>query len=301
MGHLRPEHVLRRPGQPDGARPRGGRLEQRQRGRARRRDGPAGARHRHRRLGAHPGGGLRRRRPQAGASARSRPRASSRWSRASTRSGRWRARSPTARSRTPCSPARPCPAPRLRGLRVGVLTAVPDLAPPEAEPARDERALAHAERLRDARRGRPRGLAPGSGGRHVGGLLRRRPRPPTPRPSPAGATSTGRRSAPSSTRRSGSPPRRPRRAAGRCTPGGRGPTREPDVDLVVSPHARLRRAAAGRRRRARRAPGGLRLHARRSATSAGPRSRSARCSSPGATPTSSCGAALALEECQGGW
>jgi aspartyl-tRNA(Asn)/glutamyl-tRNA(Gln) amidotransferase subunit A len=41
------------------------------------------------------------------------------------------------------------PQPRLRGLRVGVLTAVPDLAPPEGEPARDERALHHAERLRD--------------------------------------------------------------------------------------------------------------------------------------------------------
>jgi aspartyl-tRNA(Asn)/glutamyl-tRNA(Gln) amidotransferase subunit A len=43
----------------------------------------------------------------------------------------------------------PVPEPRLRGLQVGVLTAIPDLAPPEAEPVRDDRALAHAERLRE--------------------------------------------------------------------------------------------------------------------------------------------------------
>jgi aspartyl-tRNA(Asn)/glutamyl-tRNA(Gln) amidotransferase subunit A len=36
----------------------------------------------------------------------------------------------------------------LHGLRVGVLTAYPDLGPATAEPARDERALDHAERLR---------------------------------------------------------------------------------------------------------------------------------------------------------
>jgi Asp-tRNA(Asn)/Glu-tRNA(Gln) amidotransferase A subunit family amidase len=40
------------------------------------------------------------------------------------------------------------PAPAIAGLRVGVLTAHPDLAPAEAPAARDERALAHAERLR---------------------------------------------------------------------------------------------------------------------------------------------------------
>jgi aspartyl-tRNA(Asn)/glutamyl-tRNA(Gln) amidotransferase subunit A len=39
------------------------------------------------------------------------------------------------------------PEPRLRGLRVGVLTAHPDLGPPVAEAARDERALAYAETL----------------------------------------------------------------------------------------------------------------------------------------------------------
>lgn len=40
------------------------------------------------------------------------------------------------------------PQPAIDGLRVGVLTAHPDLAPPEAPAARDERALVHAERLR---------------------------------------------------------------------------------------------------------------------------------------------------------
>jgi aspartyl-tRNA(Asn)/glutamyl-tRNA(Gln) amidotransferase subunit A len=63
---------------------------------------------------------------------------------------------PMARTVADCAVAHailtraPVPAPRLRGLRVGVLTAVPDLAPPEAEPPpRDERALGHVERLRD--------------------------------------------------------------------------------------------------------------------------------------------------------
>ena len=40
------------------------------------------------------------------------------------------------------------PEPAVAGLRVGVLTAYPDLAPPEAPAERDERALVHAERLR---------------------------------------------------------------------------------------------------------------------------------------------------------
>jgi aspartyl-tRNA(Asn)/glutamyl-tRNA(Gln) amidotransferase subunit A len=40
------------------------------------------------------------------------------------------------------------PAPAIVGLRVGVLTAYPDLAPPEAPAERDERALVHVERLR---------------------------------------------------------------------------------------------------------------------------------------------------------
>jgi aspartyl-tRNA(Asn)/glutamyl-tRNA(Gln) amidotransferase subunit A len=40
------------------------------------------------------------------------------------------------------------PEPAMAGLRVGVLTAYPDLAPPEAPAERDERALVHAERLR---------------------------------------------------------------------------------------------------------------------------------------------------------
>jgi aspartyl-tRNA(Asn)/glutamyl-tRNA(Gln) amidotransferase subunit A len=42
----------------------------------------------------------------------------------------------------------PVPEPRMRGLRVGILTAVPALAPGADEAVRDERALAHAERLR---------------------------------------------------------------------------------------------------------------------------------------------------------
>ena len=42
----------------------------------------------------------------------------------------------------------PVPEPAMAGLRVGVLTAYPDLAPPEAPAERDERALVHAERLR---------------------------------------------------------------------------------------------------------------------------------------------------------
>jgi Asp-tRNA(Asn)/Glu-tRNA(Gln) amidotransferase A subunit family amidase len=40
------------------------------------------------------------------------------------------------------------PAPRVRGLRVGVLTAFPNLAPATSEAERDERALADADRLR---------------------------------------------------------------------------------------------------------------------------------------------------------
>jgi Asp-tRNA(Asn)/Glu-tRNA(Gln) amidotransferase A subunit family amidase len=40
------------------------------------------------------------------------------------------------------------PEPALRGLRVGVLTAYPDLGPADTEAARDERALAFADRLR---------------------------------------------------------------------------------------------------------------------------------------------------------
>jgi aspartyl-tRNA(Asn)/glutamyl-tRNA(Gln) amidotransferase subunit A len=40
------------------------------------------------------------------------------------------------------------PAPAIAGLRIGVLTAYPDLAPPEAPAERDERALVHVERLR---------------------------------------------------------------------------------------------------------------------------------------------------------
>jgi aspartyl-tRNA(Asn)/glutamyl-tRNA(Gln) amidotransferase subunit A len=43
----------------------------------------------------------------------------------------------------------PVPEPRLSGLRVGVLTAYPDLAPATERAARDERALADAERLRE--------------------------------------------------------------------------------------------------------------------------------------------------------
>ena len=42
----------------------------------------------------------------------------------------------------------PVPEPGMRGLRVGLLTAVPDLAPVASAGPRDERALAHAERLR---------------------------------------------------------------------------------------------------------------------------------------------------------
>jgi aspartyl-tRNA(Asn)/glutamyl-tRNA(Gln) amidotransferase subunit A len=42
----------------------------------------------------------------------------------------------------------PIAEPGMRGLRVGLLTAVPDLAPVAAAGPRDERALAHAERLR---------------------------------------------------------------------------------------------------------------------------------------------------------
>jgi len=40
------------------------------------------------------------------------------------------------------------PAPAIAGLRIGVLTAYPDLAPPAEPAARDERALVHVERLR---------------------------------------------------------------------------------------------------------------------------------------------------------
>jgi aspartyl-tRNA(Asn)/glutamyl-tRNA(Gln) amidotransferase subunit A len=40
------------------------------------------------------------------------------------------------------------PAPAIAGLRIGVLTAHPDLGPPAAPAARDERALAHVDALR---------------------------------------------------------------------------------------------------------------------------------------------------------
>jgi aspartyl-tRNA(Asn)/glutamyl-tRNA(Gln) amidotransferase subunit A len=40
------------------------------------------------------------------------------------------------------------PQPAIAGLRIGVLTAYPDLAPPDEPADRDERALLHAERLR---------------------------------------------------------------------------------------------------------------------------------------------------------
>jgi aspartyl-tRNA(Asn)/glutamyl-tRNA(Gln) amidotransferase subunit A len=40
------------------------------------------------------------------------------------------------------------PQPAIAGLRIGVLTAYPDLGPPEAPAERDERALAYADRLR---------------------------------------------------------------------------------------------------------------------------------------------------------
>jgi aspartyl-tRNA(Asn)/glutamyl-tRNA(Gln) amidotransferase subunit A len=43
----------------------------------------------------------------------------------------------------------PVPEPRIRGLRVGILTSVPDLAPSTAEPERDDRALVHAALLRE--------------------------------------------------------------------------------------------------------------------------------------------------------
>ena len=61
---------------------------------------------------------------------------------------------PMARSVADCAlayavlTASEVPAPWLRGLRIGVLTAFPDLGPPEAEAERDERALGYADRLR---------------------------------------------------------------------------------------------------------------------------------------------------------
>jgi aspartyl-tRNA(Asn)/glutamyl-tRNA(Gln) amidotransferase subunit A len=42
----------------------------------------------------------------------------------------------------------PVPEPRIAGLRVGILTAIPALAPGAGEPARDDRALADADELR---------------------------------------------------------------------------------------------------------------------------------------------------------
>ena len=61
---------------------------------------------------------------------------------------------PMARSVADCAlahavlTATAVPAPALAGLRVGVLTAHPDLGPPEAPAQRDERALAYADGLR---------------------------------------------------------------------------------------------------------------------------------------------------------
>ena len=127
------------------------------------------------------------------------------------------------------------PAPAIAGLRIGVLTAYPDLGPPEAPAERDERALAHVEHLR----------ALGARGRASSRCRCRRatrgpsstPTPPwrTRRPSPAGATSTGRSSGPSSTTPSRSPPSRATRAAARCAQWRARAAREPDVDLVLAP------------------------------------------------------------------
>lgn len=61
---------------------------------------------------------------------------------------------PMARTVADCALAhgvltgRPVPEPRLAGLRVGVLTRLPDVAPPAGEAVRDERALAFADELR---------------------------------------------------------------------------------------------------------------------------------------------------------
>ena len=92
------------------------------------------------------------------------------------------------------------PEPGMRGLRVGLLTSVPDLAPVTSAAPRDDRALAYAERLRALGAGCRRPSCPRR--RATPGRCSTQRRPGrTPRPSPAAGTSTARRSGRSSTAR----------------------------------------------------------------------------------------------------
>ena len=155
------------------------------------------------------------------------------------------------------------PAPAIDGLRVGVLTAHPALGPADAElpAARDERALAHVDRLRAL-------------GADVRELVL---------PVPAGDTWAVFYAETAAAHAATFPSRRDEygpliRAkldhaitvtAAQEQEGRRAlaawravAAREPDVDLVLAPTLGLRRAAARRRRRARRAAAVLGLHAR---------------------------------------
>ena len=174
------------------------------------------------------------------------------------------------------------PEPRLRGLRVGVLTAHPALAPRRAGRARDERALAHADRLRELGAHVARRACRCPDARHVAGLLRRGrggPRGDVPEP-PRRVRPAA--SAPSST----TPPRvdaeQAATAAGRCARGAPRRARARRRPRALA-DARRRRAAAGRASTSSRCGSPSRPTRAPSATWAGRRSRSATCSSPAAT------------------
>ena len=180
------------------------------------------------------------------------------------------------------------PAPALDGLRVGVLTAHPALGPADAElpAARDERALAHVDRLRAL-------------GAHVRELVL---------PVPAGDTWAVFYAETAAAHAATFPSRREeygplirakldhaitvtaaQEQEGRTALDAwrAVAAREPDVDLVLAPTLGYDGAAAGRRRRARRAAALLGLHARLQLPGLARDRDGHRCSSPAAMPASS--------------
>jgi Asp-tRNA(Asn)/Glu-tRNA(Gln) amidotransferase A subunit family amidase len=125
----------------------------------------------------------------------------------------------------------PVPEPRLAGLRIGVLTRLPDVAPPAGEAVRDERALAFAEELRALGAEVREAELPAPGGDTWPVFYAEAAAVHADRFPPA-RTSTGRSSGPSSTPPRPSPRPRRRRAGASCASGarrraraGRGPAR----------------------------------------------------------------------------
>ena len=214
-----------------------------------------------------------------------------RWPRASTPSGRWRGRPPTARSPTRSSRGA-VPAPRIAGLRVGVLGARPDVTGADAAGAARPRGRAGRGTAARTRGGRPRGRPPAPARRHVAALPRRRGR--RPRRDVPGAARRVRPDDPVQARHGLRVTADERRGASRpWRPGA--PARGASRKSTSSPRRRSASPSCPRRRRRARRARAFSGYTARSATWAGRRSRSAACSSPGATPASSSAAALALE------